>query len=124
MHKFNDRIDIGATWVYGTGNAFTAPIGEMLLTDPFSTDYGNIYTKYTNRNAVRYPAYHRMDLGINFRKPTKWGERTWNVSFYNLYNRKNPFFIYINENERTGNREVKQVSLFPIIPSVYYSFKF
>jgi hypothetical protein len=40
-------------------------------------------------------AYHRMDIGIQFHKKKRWGERTWEISFYNAYNRKNPFFYFI-----------------------------
>ena len=73
--------------------------------------------------------YHRLDVGINFIKQKKWGERTWTISIYNVYNRKNPFFIYLQENGDNGDLEYStyqpmQISLFPIIPSIRYSFKF
>jgi hypothetical protein len=49
-------------------------------------------------------------------------------SIYNIYNRANPYFIYF---EAVGDLEkysleVKavEVSLFPVIPSVSWSFKF
>ena len=76
------------------------------------------------------PPYHRLDLGLNFHKKKKWGERSWSVGAYNVYNRKNPFFIRIDsepsvEGDRIVNKRVaKQISLFPIIPSVSYKFKF
>jgi hypothetical protein len=65
------------------------------------------------------PAYHRLDVGIEFHKQKKWGERTWVLSFYNAYSRQNPYFIY-----NDGNEVFKQVSLFPIIPAFSYQFKF
>lgn len=125
-HKFNDKIDIGATWVYGSGNTFTAPVAEYWLGDGMGTNwYGNdSYTRYSDRNALRMPAYHRLDLGVNFRKKKKWGERIWNVSIYNVYNRKNPYYLYVANDGYNQGKSVKQVSLFPIIPSISYSFSF
>ena len=68
--------------------------------------------------------YHRMDVNASFHKEKKWGERTWNFGAYNLYNRLNPFFIYQQYDYITNKNNYKQVSLFPIIPSVSYEFKF
>ena len=89
--------------------------------------YSNTVVDYGERNSSRMAAYHRMDVGMQFHKKKKWGERTWEISFYNAYNRKNPFFYYIeNEyyNENHSESKLKQVALFPIIPSVSYGFKF
>ena len=76
--------------------------------------------------------YHRLDLGINFTKPKKWGERTWSVGIYNAYNRLNPFTYYFqndydfnpNTGEVTTEQKLKKLTLFPIIPSIAYRFKF
>ena len=47
---------------------------------------------------------------------------TWTFGAYNIYNRKNPWFAYLayENNERVA----KQVSLFPIIPSISYRIQF
>jgi len=132
-HRFSNKFDIGLTWVYGTGNAVTLP------TQNVSTPYipyvtggfgNNEYEYYGQRNNYRMPAYHRMDVGFNFHKQKKHGIRTWNIGFYNAYSRQNPFFLYFEENSleesnATGkSRSLKQLSLFPIIPSISYSYKF
>ena len=122
-HKFSDKIDIGATWVYGTGNAITfpqatywsypgGPQGEYIQT----LDY------YGERNSTRMNPYHRFDLGVNFHKQKKHYERTISLSVYNLYNRKNPFFVYLDEDP--DQTVARQVSLFPIIPTVTYNIRF
>ena len=67
--------------------------------------------------------YHRFDFGINFHKQKKSYKRTWNLSVYNLYNRQNPFFVYLAQNDNNEN-VARQVSLFPIIPTITYSIKF
>ena len=124
--QFNKKWDIGATWVYGTGNAMTFPQAVylgMLDTSPFGDQLsvGSVES-YGERNSTRLPAYHRFDFGINKNSYKKKWESTWSLGVYNLYNRKNPWFAYLSyeANERVAN----QVSLFPIIPSISYRIKF
>lgn len=127
-HKLNSRIDFSATWVYQTGIAFTAPIASSMAQgssnfSEFSSAYVYEVEQLSDRNSYRYPAYHRLDLGINFRKKKKWGSRVINVGVYNAYNRINPFFIDIKPGD-DGSPTATLVGLFPILPSVSYSFKF
>ena len=79
-----------------------------------------------SRNNFRLPAYHRMDISVNFHKQKKYGVRTWNISVYNLYNRQNPFIIYpkTTYHGTTQTTSLMQRSLFPILPSVAYIYKF
>ena len=135
-HKFNDNFDIGMTWVFGTGNNITLETARF----PSINLGGNIngitensineIEYYPSRNNYRMASYHRLDLGLNFHKQKKWGERTWSIGAYNVYNRKNPFYIRIDNettivnNQLVNNKQSKQVSLFPIIPSITYKFKF
>ena len=131
-HQFNKRVDMGLTWVYSSGPAFTLNAEELLFYSPDKAQGGAIVIQSAGkRNGFRMPPYHRLDLGFNFHKNKKWGERVWRVGVYNLYSRRNPFFIYTkNETavDAAGNTvqniNFKQVSLFPIIPSVTYSFSF
>jgi len=135
-YKLNENIDYSLTWVYGTGQALTLPVAKYYIPMifPGSSNLENFYMEeiyiYTDKNAFRAKAYHRLDIGINFRKSKKWGERIWNISIYNLYNRKNPYSYYfssVDTHTSSGNQEkmsLFQQSLFPIIPSVSYSIKF
>ena len=73
------------------------------------------------------PSYHRLDFGINKHKQRKKWKSTLSLGAYNLYNRKNPFFAYLGyENNQNGDnqRVAKQVSLFPLIPSISYRIQF
>ncbi len=124
-----DGITLSATWVYGTGNAITlplsgysAPVHNMGGSDQYP--YFSDVSEYTERNGFRMAAYHRIDVGIQFHKTKKHGVRTLELSIYNVYNRKNPYFYYIKTNYDTGTSTLKQISLFPIIPSISYNFKF
>lgn len=141
-YKLSDHITLSGTWVYGTGNAVTLPLSEyyapvhLQTRSPFdpsiggsSSMFSGMYVNdYGEKNNFRMKAYHRMDIGIQFHKAKRWGERIWEISFYNLYNRKNPFYYYTENkfDESTGKVYglLKQVSLFPIIPSFTYSFRF
>lgn len=119
MYKLGPKIDFSGTWVFGTGNAITVP--ESTFTDSF----GRILNDYGERNGTRMPEYHRLDLGINFHKKMKVGEIIWNVSVYNVYSRQNPFFVYLgSKKDNPTEKTYKQVSLFPILPSVSFRRKF
>ena len=138
-HRFNEKWELSGAWVYGTGNAITLPVAEYQQYDEnFANNNngdGNFYyyfnqnvLDYSGKNAQRMGAYHRLDIGLNLHTKPKWGEGKWSFSVYNVYNRKNPFFIY-QDNEYDPNLQqskdvFKQVSLFPIIPSFAYAFKF
>lgn len=123
-YDFADKADIGLVWVYGTGNAVSLPIAKYPSAneDPFFY-YNTPVDYFENRNGYRMPAYHRLDLSLNIYKKKKWGEAVWNVSIYNTYNRQNPFFLFIGNNN-FGEPNLRQVALFPIMPSISYAFKF
>jgi TonB dependent receptor/TonB-dependent Receptor Plug Domain/CarboxypepD_reg-like domain len=127
IYKINDHITLSATWVYGTGNAITLPQAEFSLPvhSPGSPAPGTTWfiTDYGDKNSFRMAPYHRLDVGIQFHKKLKRSERTFELSAYNAYSRLNPFFYYVGY-DRQGNRRLRQVSLFPIIPSVSWSWKF
>lgn len=141
-YKISDRITLSGTWVYGTGNAVTLPQSEYIISQ-HQVPETVIYQYYNNntlffydrtvndfgeKNNFRMKPYHRLDVGIQFHKEKKWGERIWEFSFYNIYSRKNPFYNYMDYRfDRNTGKEyglLRQVSLFPIIPSFTYSFKF
>jgi hypothetical protein len=134
-HSFSKRIDVGATWVYGTGTAVTLPVmaytrtvwpvTKQSMMNSFLPGPSTIMA-FEGRNGYRMPAYHRLDIGINFHKEKKWGTRTWSFGAYNAYNRQNPFFM-TQTLFQPGNGpmlvQFKQLSLFPVIPYFSYNFK-
>ena len=127
-HKLSEKWTLSSVFVYATGNAITLPTERYLIGD-------NIYTEYTSRNGFRMDPYHRLDIGATYTgKKKKRFESSWNFSIYNLYSRKNPYFIYFAleapEGEdgsiQQGNLTPKayQVSIFPILPSITWNFSF
>lgn len=120
-YKINKKWSIAATFVYGTGQATTLPIGRYYIE-------GNIINQYGERNSYRLAAYHRMDISATyvFVKRKYYSDIT--MSIYNLYNRMNPYFIFydVDGDISSGDLQVrvKQASLFPILPSITWNFKF
>jgi outer membrane receptor for ferrienterochelin and colicin len=116
VHKLSKKIELSADFVFGTGQAITLPAAKYL------DDNGQEVQAFEKRNGYRMAPYHRMDVGISFNKQKKKFSRSWIVSVYNLYDRRNPFFLYLGED--AGKPAYKQVSLFPILPSITYQIKF
>lgn len=132
-YKINNRVRVSGTWVYSTGNAVTFGTSKYQTPSPYSGQFQSYFYTTTHtpeRNNFRYPSYNRLDFGIEFTKKKKRHERTWSFGAYNGYNRKNPFFLYLEtrteyENgQQVETSKLKQASLFPIIPYFNYAFKF
>lgn len=143
-HRFSDRIDIGASWVFYTGGTSTIPEEKTMIIRPndgtnngFNGVYGNYYdpsfpktsqsigeTAYVeHRNNYRLPASHRLNIGVNFNKKTKHGMRIWNISLHNAYNSMNPAWVYRSHNKE-GRSVIKKFTILPLIPSFTYTYKF
>lgn len=133
-YKISNRVDLGFVFVYGTGNAITLPVERYFYE-------GRVIDVYGERNSFRMAPYHRADVSVTLHQKKKYitnekGEQVekprrvnsnWNFSVYNLYNRRNPYFIYFGNSGQLGNNiQVKayQVSLFPVLPSVTWNFEF
>jgi hypothetical protein len=123
IYKLSNKLDVSSTWVYGTGNAISLPLQSYAaVVDPGSS-LNNEVQYYGGKNNYRMAPYSRMDVSVNKHKKKKWGRVTWSFGVYNLYNRQNPYFLYFARND-FGVQQLKQVSLFRLIPSISYSFKF
>lgn len=144
IYKLSKKISLSAIWVYGTGNAITLPLSSYQLQD-HSSQYSSmivppdaiahgfnrsgsyfapIVNDYGSKNSFRMAPYHRLDLAIQFHKIRKKYERIFELGVYNAYNRANPFYYYTETDPQTHITKLKQVSLFPIIPSIAWTWKF
>ena len=120
-----NKLSVSAVWVFATGNTMTIPVGYYFLA-------GSMVTEYSDRNAFRLNPYHRLDLSLNWNIcKRKRFETSLNFSVYNVYNRKNPFFVFFETETNYVEGEVfdittkaYQMSLFPILPSLTWNFKF
>jgi hypothetical protein len=112
------NLFFSATWVYYTGDAVTFPAGKYYID-------GVMVNLYTERNGDRMPDYHRLDLGLTWViNDTKKFHSELNISTYNAYNRKNAYSISFKENSETGRTEAERLSLFGIVPSISWNFRF
>lgn len=112
------KLNISTSWVYYTGDAVTFPVGKYYLD-------GVLVNLYSHRNADRMPNYHRLDCGITWIITD--GKKFYsdlNFSVYNVYNRKNAYTITFKENEISGQTEAERLSLFGVVPSITWNFKF
>lgn len=128
-------IRLSGTWVYGTGQALTVPVARYraVVNNPTATPNAPFGTGLTTRefggkNSFRAEPYHRLDLSVQFVRQRAGGrERVWELSVYNAYNRRNPFFYAMEGKTDPATRLTRTVmyrySLFSVIPSVSYSFK-
>jgi len=124
MYDLTPKWKLSAVFVYATGNATTLP-------EKFFIVEGVLTQQYSTINKYRLSPYHRLDLSATYtpsRNESRKLNASWVFSVYNAYNRKNPYFYYFDQtgSAYAGTLEVqaKQVSLFPVIPSVTYNVKF
>ncbi len=125
-YELSKRWTLSSVFVYGSGNAITLPTNYYFIDQ-------SIVPEYSELNAYRLFPYHRLDVSAVYtpqRKKAKKNRRiqgSWVFSVYNIYSRQNPYFLYVDtEGDLSGGVKatVKQVSIFPILPSITYNFKF
>lgn len=125
QYRINKRWEIASTFVYGTGTRGTLAMqkyDDWLYEQEFGTTDGTKTVNYVSeRNNYKMPDYHRLDVGATCYLPDrkhKGFEHILNMSVYNVYCNWNPFLVY----PRDG--KLYKFSLFPVLPSISYTFKF
>ncbi|RLC23476.1 MAG: hypothetical protein DRH21_06980 [Deltaproteobacteria bacterium] len=118
-YKLSQKWTLAANWIYYTGDAVTFPSGQYIID-------GNSVPLYTERNGYRMPDYHRLDISATYMgKQTRRFNSSWNFSLYNVYAHENAYSISFRESEDNPyENEAVQLSLFSIIPSITWNFKF
>lgn len=137
VHELNEKWSFSTNFIYGTGRPITLPVNGYFIENRLTLQYGE-------RNSFRMADYHRLDLSATYStQPTRTisdpvtGEviekrkriqTKWVFSIYNVYSRLNPYFYYFDNegrvDENTFQVTARQVSLFPILPSVTWNFMF
>ena len=120
-YELNKRWDFSAAFIYGTGNAYTQPIGMSMVG-------GNPVKEYGPYNGARLPNYHRLDISANYWFSKRVNrENGLNFSVYNIYRRKNPLYIFVIA-KKNGNNQIviqkKYKRIYDIVPSISWTFKF
>jgi len=118
-YRLSDKHSFSTSWVYLSGCPTTYPVGRFTVRDEY-------FPIYSDRNADRMPAYHRLDVSWTYvpnpnSKKKFRGE--WNFSIYNVYGKKNPWMINF-KSENSGTPYAEMTYLFSMLPSISYSFRF
>ena len=119
IYKASSRWTLSSTFVYNTGNAVTFPNGKYEVN-------GKTVFYYSERNADRLPDYHRLDLAATLEgKPGKKLQSSWSFGLYNVYNRQNTYSMdFRDDPDDPSKTQAVRTTLFGIIPSVTWNFKF
>ncbi|NEV93614.1 TonB-dependent receptor [Psychroflexus sp. YR1-1] len=118
-YELSDKWQLNSNFVLQTGRPVNFPVGQFEFQDL------NIPV-FEGRNLNRLPAFHRLDLSATYtpdQKRKNWSS-SWNFGIYNVYNRRNAASLNFEQNASTGQNEAVRFSIFGIVPSVSYSFKF
>lgn len=144
IFNFNKNINLSSTFMYGSGYPTNLRITEINYVDILEgqstnefqgsyyvdanttysavNDFDNSTLIYGDLNSYRMPAYHSLNIAFNWSKEKKRGTRTWSLNIYNAYNQQNAYFLFL---QKTRHKlELYKYTMFPIIPSISYSFKF
>ncbi|MGB1232307.1 MAG: TonB-dependent receptor [Winogradskyella sp.] len=119
-YTLNKKWSFSSNFLFQTGQSATFPNGQYQYN-------GITVPSYEARNSSRLPVYHRLDVAVNYNPNTDSKKRLkgeWVFGVYNIYNRKNAANISFRENRNSGTNEAVKLSIFGIVPSVSYNFKF
>ena len=128
-YELNKRWSTNFVFVYGTGSLITLPTSRFVYqvgidNETFEPKF-TVVDRYEGINNYRLPAYHRADVSFTYaRKKQKRFQSSWVFSVYNVYNRKNPYFIYFEPIVEEQTVKAYMVYLFPITPSILWNFNF
>ncbi len=120
-YQISKSFNFGLNWIYTTGLPQTFPVGRYEI-------LGTVLPLYSKRNAWRFDNYHRLDVSLNYKVPNRKGKRwqsEWNLSIYNLYNRKNTWAInFVPDRNHPERVYAEKTYLFSLIPAITYNFNF
>ncbi len=124
IYELSPKWKLSGTFIFGTGNAISLPERFYFIDGVLTQEYSRI-------NAYRMKPYHRLDIAATYTPHYKKQRRfsdNWIFSVYNVYSRENPYFYYFDQegDVTNGNLKItaKQVSLFPVIPTVTWNVHF
>jgi hypothetical protein len=121
-YKLNKKWKFNSNFVFQTGQPANYPVGQYEVQGLNVPIFDN-----NRRNADRLPTYHRLDISATLtpdkNKDKKW-QGEWVFGIYNLYGRQNAASLAFRQNQETFRNEAIQTSIFGIVPSVTYNFKF
>lgn len=132
--NISPKVSMFAVWSFHSGNRITVPTQYVRLpnvpdghptTVPGTSDDDGSGFVYEHPNNMTLPAYHRLDIGFDFKHRTRHGhEIVWNVSVYNAYCHMNSMWANVKISDTTGRMRLHNHAFIPAIPSLSYTYKF
>jgi hypothetical protein len=106
-------------WIFASGNHYTRPEDIIIDVD------GKVVLLYPEKNNARFEPYHRLDLGFGFYNKFSWGKTKLFIGLYNVYNRRNYYYVDIARNRREPQKfELNSFALLPVTPNISYTVEF
>jgi hypothetical protein len=118
--NFSRRDRLNINFIYATGRPITAPIANYLV-------QGIVIPSFTERNMVRLPDYHRLDIGYTFRLNRRRSSRyrsDFTFSLYNVYARRNAFSVFYRQKTGSVVNALRLSVVGAVVPAVSYNFQF
>lgn len=125
-YNVSKKFDIGLIWDYKSGRHITLPDAQYSSAFNLYTpgdDVNDLYALSTI-NVYRLPAYHRLDIGLNFHKKRRRFSRTLSIGAYNAYNHHNSSIVFLDYRESDDTQEVIKSRALPVLPYISYKLKF
>lgn len=128
IFEISPKVSFSANWLFYTGNLLTVATQKYVIPYEHNTGHDYDYDQntiyyYPQKNNFRLPNYHRLDINLTLKKQKKNAHIEWNFSVLNLYNRKNPYYYYYDYNSKS-ELSLHSLTIFPILPSISYSYSF
>jgi hypothetical protein len=121
-YQVNKKWTLGALFLLTSGQTYSPAKDIRIINEEAIITFGH-------RNSYRYPAYHRLDLSATYllREKKGWTSKL-NLTLYNVYNRKNPFYINYKVTGSTEENFIESEAvvetLFPFIPTLSWIFNY
>lgn len=130
-YQVTPTVDLSGTFVFATGGTTTLPVRQTAILAPGS-GYVQSADYVEHRNNYRLPASHHLNVGANFHKKKRHGERIWTLGIYNVYRQLNPNLVFLHyettrktpESEPETHLVMEKVTILPFVPSVSYTYQF
>lgn len=123
-YELNKKWSFSANFIFSSGTPATFPTNRYEIQGVVVAHNAD-----NKRNNYRIPSYHRLDLSATL-TPKKNVDRKWKgewvFSIYNVYNRRNPFSIYFEQNEDNPRQTdaIRYAVIGSLVPAVSYNFNF
>lgn len=121
LYRLNERWEIGASFIFQSGQPFTGVSSRFQTFLPGEL-FGTGVTIPTDRNGLRLPPSHQLNLNVNYNTTFFGMPARLLIDIYNVYSRRDILFRYYDT--RNNQTVPTDVRLLPIIPTVSFEVKF